>query len=88
MDPIDEYTWQHFAVVRDGSNSTLELFQNGISKGQVAGQSLAINISHLLIGQEQDSPGGGFDASQAFVGHIDSLRFWNTTRTGAEILAN
>ncbi len=31
----------------------------------------------LIIAQEQDSLGGGFDANQAFSGNIDDLRFFN-----------
>ena len=39
----------------------------------------------LVIGQEQDSVGGGFSSSQAFIGSIDEIRVWNHSRTQAEI---
>ena len=31
----------------------------------------------LVLGQEQDSEGGSFDASQSFVGEMTGVNFWN-----------
>ena len=30
----------------------------------------------LILGQEQDIPGGGFDAKQSFSGHLTQVNFW------------
>eukprot|EP00961_Rhodomonas_salina_P026450 357072-Rhodomonas_salina.1 len=43
------------------------------------------NGSALVLGQDQDSFGGGFQASQAFRGSMTELRFWNVARTQLEI---
>lgn len=42
----------------------------------------------LIIGQEQDSPGGGFNANQTLSGEIGDIRIWSSLRTDAEIQAN
>ena len=31
----------------------------------------------LVLGQEQDSEGGGFDKSQSFVGEMTGVNIWN-----------
>ncbi len=85
---INENTWRHYALTRDGTNGMLELFLDGQSLGQLAGQSLPVSVSHLFLGQEQDSPGGGFVANEAFIGNIDELRFWDGIRTANEIDLN
>ena len=42
----------------------------------------------LVLGQEQDSMLGGFDASQVIRGTYYDLRLWNEVRTEAEIAGN
>jgi len=42
----------------------------------------------LVIAQEQDSVGGGFDSSQAFGGNIPIVRIYNRLLTSAEVLQN
>ncbi len=42
----------------------------------------------LVIGQEQDVPGGGFDPAQAFAGQMDKVRLWNTVLSPSDILGN
>ncbi|MEM9061265.1 MAG: LamG-like jellyroll fold domain-containing protein, partial [Pseudomonadota bacterium] len=43
---------------------------------------------YLIFGQEQDAPGGSFNASQSLSGEIGDIRFWDGIRTDAEIQAN
>ncbi|MCK4710413.1 MAG: hypothetical protein KAU21_17490, partial [Gammaproteobacteria bacterium] len=40
--------------------------------------ALSVAEGGLIIGQEQDSLGGGFDSNQAFNGRLDDLKFWAT----------
>ena len=42
----------------------------------------------LVLGQDQDSPDGGYDADQQFQGSFYDIRLWSTVRTAAEIEAN
>lgn len=48
----------------------------------------APNPTNMIIGQEQDSYGGGFQAGQAFLGKMDEIRIWDDVRTPAEIQDN
>ena len=31
----------------------------------------------LVLGQEQDKPGGGFDQKQSFIGELTNVQLWN-----------
>jgi Ca2+-binding RTX toxin-like protein len=42
----------------------------------------------LVLGQEQDATGGGFDTSQVFQGTMGDIRIFSDARTAAEIAAN
>ena len=39
----------------------------------------------LVLAQEQDTVGGGFESSQAFVGDLSGLNMWNKVLSGEEI---
>lgn len=39
----------------------------------------------LVLGQEQDTLGGGFDSSEAFVGYLAGLAVWNRAITPGEV---
>ncbi|XP_075137741.1 C-reactive protein-like [Leptodactylus fuscus] len=41
----------------------------------------------IIIGQDQDTYGGGFQKSQSFVGDIAGINMWNKTLSGDEMLA-
>jgi len=79
--------WHHLAMVRDADNNQATLYIDGNSQGvrpKVFG-ALSIEVGGLVLGQEQDSVGGGFQASQAFSGDIDEFRVYSRVLTGPEI---
>ncbi|XP_073414666.1 pentraxin-4 [Dendrobates tinctorius] len=39
----------------------------------------------LVLGQEQDTLGGGFDSTEAFVGHLAGFAMWNRALTPGEV---
>ena len=39
----------------------------------------------LLLGQDQDSVGGGFDVNQRFLGEMTGVNIWNHVMTSQEI---
>ena len=39
----------------------------------------------LIIGQEQDSFGGGFDATQNYIGELTDLNMWNRVLEASEV---
>ncbi|XP_054897538.1 neuronal pentraxin-1-like [Poeciliopsis prolifica] len=90
---IRDGKWHHLCItwtIRDG---IWEAFQDGVKQGH--GENLApyhpIKADGVLVlGQEQDSLGGGFDATQAYVGELAHLNIWNRKLSATEIanLAN
>ena len=39
----------------------------------------------LIIGQEQDSFGGGFDANQCYIGELTDINIWSRVLNATEI---
>jgi hypothetical protein len=77
--------WHHYTFTRSGSTGIV--YKDGISLGPstVSSDAIEVPTGGLMIGQEQDSVGGGFAASQAYNGKIDELAIWNRTFTQTEV---
>ncbi|NXC22884.1 SAMP protein, partial [Corythaeola cristata] len=56
--------------------------RKGLQRGYTVGAEAAI-----LLGQEQDTFGGGFNAQQSFVGEISNVFLWDTGLTNSEVKA-
>ena len=86
---IADDTFHHYAITRDQQNNQAELFIDGLSQGiQPFGSTLEniqIEPGGLIVGQEQDSVGGGFDSNQAVYGTIDELAIWSRVLNSTEI---
>uniref|UniRef100_A0A8C6UMY1 Neuronal pentraxin 1 like n=1 Tax=Neogobius melanostomus TaxID=47308 RepID=A0A8C6UMY1_9GOBI len=85
---INDGKWHHICVTWTTRDGVWEAFQDGVKRG--SGENLApyhpIKPQGLLIlGQEQDMLGGGFDATQAFVGDLANLHIWDRKLTVGEI---
>ena len=84
-----EGRWAHIAVIQ--SKSALEAW--AVTDGQerthqALGSSyypVQVDPGGAFIGQEQDSVGGGFAASQRFVGWLDDFRIYDRAMHIAEI---
>ncbi len=70
---IANNSWHHI-VFTHGSNQSC-IYVDGVLRGCVIQTTTALQIDPggLFLGQEQDSVGGGFDASQAFNGLLDEV---------------
>ncbi|KAM5170564.1 LOW QUALITY PROTEIN: uncharacterized protein ACMZJ9_003479 [Mantella aurantiaca] len=82
--PLD---WRHTCVTWDSDTGIVQLWVNGkVYPGGVAmkGSSIAAESS-IVLGQEQDSFGGGFDASQSLVGEISDVHMWDYVLTPSDI---
>ena len=81
--------WHHFGVVRDQDNSVVRAYRDGelISPGDRATTTTALSIDSggLLFGQEQDTVGGGFGATQSLDGTLDDVRIYNRALSATEI---
>lgn len=87
---IPDENWHHWAVTWRSSDGQVLLYSDGeqvfsgnVSQGDVLGSG-----GTLVLGQEQDSVGGGFASDQAYAGQIDEFRIWNTARTQSQIQDN
>ncbi|MEM6402031.1 MAG: LamG-like jellyroll fold domain-containing protein, partial [Cyanobacteria bacterium P01_D01_bin.116] len=80
---LSENEWYHVAVV--GSDSGVEVYLNGDSIGNIDNSSSNDNSSSYTA-----KIGAGVSSSSGknFIGKIDEVRFWNTTRTQEEIQDN
>ncbi|XP_053712303.1 neuronal pentraxin-1-like [Synchiropus splendidus] len=85
---INDGKWHHLCITWTTRDGIWEAFQDGVWRGK--GENLApyhpIKAEGVLVlGQEQDTLGGGFDATQAFVGELAGLNIWNRILSIAEI---
>ncbi|MFT5130751.1 MAG: 6-phosphogluconolactonase (cycloisomerase 2 family), partial [Rhodothermales bacterium] len=88
-DPIADGEAHHLVLVRNASSAYASLYVDGVRQSPnftgLSAAPLQIAPGGLLLGQEQDSVGGGFDVTQAFEGRMDHLAVWNRTLESAEI---
>jgi hypothetical protein len=79
-------TWQHYTVMGEASTNLIygymggEADENSPQPGTTVG-TLSIDPNGLIVGQDQDSVGAGFQNTENFEGFIDELRISNVMRT-------
>uniref|UniRef100_K7FBN4 Pentraxin family member n=1 Tax=Pelodiscus sinensis TaxID=13735 RepID=K7FBN4_PELSI len=70
--------WEHVCASWESATGIAELWVNWNPlprKGLQKGYSVS-NQGVIVLGQEQDSVGGGFDAKQSFVGELTDVYMW------------
>eukprot|EP00161_Ancyromonas_sigmoides_P023927 TRINITY_DN75_c0_g1_i10.p1 TRINITY_DN75_c0_g1~~TRINITY_DN75_c0_g1_i10.p1 ORF type:complete len:2123 (-),score=1131.21 TRINITY_DN75_c0_g1_i10:1861-8229(-) len=80
--------WRHLAVTWRASDGALRVYRDGELAFSVDGaqkNNAPGGSGSLVLGQEQDKVGGGFDKTQAFKGDIDSVRVYSRVYSAAEI---
>ena len=87
---VNDGLWHHLAVVRDATNDEASLYFDGVSQGVVPTtlSPLTIDTGGLFVGQDQDSVGGSFDATQALEGTLDELAIFGTALSASDVLAH
>jgi len=87
IQPVNDGAWHHIVVVRDERNDRVTLYIDGLSYGaQNAGMdAVEIEPTGLILGQEQDSVGGNFDALEVFSGELDDLRIYRSVFSRGQI---
>ena len=91
IQPIADGTWHHVAVVRNASLGHADFFVDGTGYanrcGNLVYNMLVVDAGGLIIGQEQDRVGGGFDATQVLRGALDDLRIYDGILSAIEVQA-
>ena len=91
IQPIADGTWHHFAVIRNASLGHIDFFVNGEGYtkrcGHLVYDILKVEAGGLILGQDQDTFGGGFDATQVLRGALDDLRIYDGTLSVIEVQA-
>uniref|UniRef100_A0A8C5N2H6 Pentraxin (PTX) domain-containing protein n=1 Tax=Leptobrachium leishanense TaxID=445787 RepID=A0A8C5N2H6_9ANUR len=85
---INDAKWHHVCITWSTRDGAWESYLDGVRRG--SGENLAswhpIKPGGIFVlGQEQDTLGGRFDASQAFVGEISDFNMWSHILTPGEI---
>ncbi|XP_032972591.1 neuronal pentraxin receptor [Rhinolophus ferrumequinum] len=81
--------WHHICIAWTTRDGLWAAYQDGELQG--SGENLAAwhpikPHGILILGQEQDTLGGRFDATQAFVGDIAQFNLWDHALTPAQVL--
>uniref|UniRef100_A0A8C6WKF2 Si:dkey-283b15.2 n=1 Tax=Neogobius melanostomus TaxID=47308 RepID=A0A8C6WKF2_9GOBI len=80
--------WHHVCVTWSTRDGHWEAYQDGVQRG--SGENLsawhAIKPGGVFIlGQEQDTLGGRFDATQSFVGEMSEVQLWSHVLSASDI---
>ncbi|XP_053775780.1 neuronal pentraxin receptor [Desmodus rotundus] len=86
---LKDNTWHHICIAWTTRDGLWSAYQDGELQG--SGENLAAwhpikPHGILILGQEQDTLGGRFDATQAFVGDIAQFNLWDHALTPAQVL--
>lgn len=79
--------WHSLCATWRSDNGLAQLWVNGkpTVKRFIHARQAISGASISILGQEQDSYGGGFDAKQSFIGMISRLHMWNYILSDKEI---
>ena len=91
VEPIADGRWHHIVWVRNADEGYSDLYLDGAGQQGICGHlgygDLSVEEGGLILGQDQDRLGGGFDSSQAFQGSLDDLWIYGRALTASEVQA-
>ncbi len=91
VEPIADGRWHHVAWVRNAAEGYSDFYVDGRGQTGLCGhleyRALSVEDGGLVLGQDQDRLGGGFDSSQAFQGSLDDLWIYDRALTASEVQA-
>ena len=89
IDLFPANTWVHFAVLVDAVNFRTTVYVNNMIAAQCSFTAAAVvGGGYLVLGQEQDSLGGGFASNQIFNGRMTRYNIYSRLLRPDEIRAN
>ncbi|MBF0286862.1 MAG: Ig-like domain-containing protein [SAR324 cluster bacterium] len=84
---IEDMGWHHVAVSRIGTTTNMYVDGDLIGSNSIASAAVDVDAGGVIFGQEQDSVGGGFQATDSWNGSADDFRIYNRALTEIEIEA-
>ncbi|MBF0240329.1 MAG: Ig-like domain-containing protein, partial [SAR324 cluster bacterium] len=82
---LEDMDWHQVVFTRSGTTGSLYVDGSLVSSETVAADSIQLDVGGLIIGQEQDALGGGFDGTQSLNGVVDDVRFYSRALSANEI---
>ena len=82
---MEDNQFHHIALTRSGT--TMSLYVDGVFVGSltVPDAPITIDPGGFIIGQDQDSVGGGFSTNNSLAGEVDELRVYHRALTASEV---
>jgi hypothetical protein len=77
--------WHYVVFTRQGNIYGFYIDDLSPSFGLEVAEPLTVSVSGLVVGQEQDAVGGGFNISQNWEGCIDDIRIYNRALSSSEV---
>ena len=88
-DSVDDNLWHHLVWMRQLSDGSEIIYLDGLavndSRSAANTENITLAQGGAIIGQEQDSVGGGFAENQMFHGWIDELIIFNKVLNQTEV---
>ncbi|XP_053173928.1 serum amyloid P-component-like [Scomber japonicus] len=87
--PSPPNTWHSMCTTWNSDDGLSQLMVNGnlTIKRFVASKKPITGVPIIILGQDQDSYGGGFDAKQSFIGMISKVHMWDYVLSPTELRA-
>ncbi len=85
LSDLGDGNWHMITWTR--KNGTESIYEDGALVASNSVSTATLSVQSLIIGQEQDSVGGGFNDNQAFRGLQDEVTFWNRALVSSEVSA-
>ena len=85
---VNDGSWHHICTSWENKAGSWKAYKDGALKSSGSGFKtghVTKTNGILIIGQEQDSFGGGFDANQNYLGELTDLNIWNRVLSASEI---
>ena len=85
---VNDGDWHQICTSWENKVGSWKTYKDGALQSSGSGLKRGYVIKTngiLIVGQEQDSFGGRFDASQSFIGELTDLNIWNRVLSASEI---
>lgn len=85
--PTNRMDWNSVCWTWDSRTGLTQLWLNGLRTSQkLVGQNYLVNGDlSIIVGQEQDAYGGGFDRNDSFEGDITDLHMWDRVVSACDL---